>query len=125
MVAPRDSAGVFPASLAALWLRQDRCVYLIFPRKEAARPLWQAPDYPLSRTHPITTTLVDPDGIGGVPPIIYGVARDGITAVLFTVSGRPVNVPVGDNFFAYEGRPFETVFSFSAVTAVEEASRRS
>jgi len=75
--------------------------------------------YPLSQTHPITTTLTDPDGIGGVPPVIYGVARDGITAVLFTVSGRPVNVPVRDNFFAYEGRPFETVFSFSAVTALE------
>ncbi len=75
--------------------------------------------YPLSQTHPITTTLTDPDGIGGVPPVTYGVARDGITAVLFNVSGRPVNVPVRDNFFAYEGRPFETVFSFSAVTALE------
>ena len=75
--------------------------------------------YPLSQTHPITTTLTDPDGIGGVPPIIYGVARDGITAVQFTISGRPVNLPVRDNFFAYEGRPFETVFSFSAVTALE------
>ena len=75
--------------------------------------------YPLSQTHPFTTTLTDPDGIRGVPPVIYGVARDGITAVLFTVSGRPVNVPVRDNFFAYEGRPFETVFSFSAVTARE------
>jgi len=44
---------------------------------------------------------------------------DGITAVQFTISGRPVNVPVRDNFFAYEGRLFETIFSFSAVTALE------
>lgn len=33
----------FPPSLAGLWLRQDRCVYLVFPARKEARPLWWAP----------------------------------------------------------------------------------
>jgi hypothetical protein len=33
----------FPASRAALWLRRDRCVYLVFPRRGQTRPLWRAP----------------------------------------------------------------------------------
>lgn len=33
----------FAPSLAGLWLRQDRCVYLVLPTREEARPLWRAP----------------------------------------------------------------------------------
>jgi hypothetical protein len=33
----------FPPSLAGLWLRRDRCVYLVFPTREEARPLWRTP----------------------------------------------------------------------------------
>jgi len=33
----------FPPSLAGLWLRQDLCVYLVFPARKEARPLWRTP----------------------------------------------------------------------------------
>lgn len=33
----------FAPSLAGLWLRQDRCVYLVFPTRDEARPLWRTP----------------------------------------------------------------------------------
>ncbi len=36
-------AKFFPPSLAGLWLRQDHCVYLVFPAREEARALWRAP----------------------------------------------------------------------------------
>jgi hypothetical protein len=32
----------FPASRAGLWLRRDRCVYLVFPRRGQTRQLWRA-----------------------------------------------------------------------------------
>ena len=34
----------FPPSLAGLYVREDGCVYLLFPRKEEVRPLWRTPD---------------------------------------------------------------------------------
>jgi hypothetical protein len=33
----------FPSALAGLWLRRDRCVYLVFATGKEARPLWRAP----------------------------------------------------------------------------------
>ncbi len=33
----------FPPSRAGLWLRGDGCVYLVFPGREEARPLWRTP----------------------------------------------------------------------------------
>lgn len=39
-----------------------------------------------------------------MPPISYGIARDGITAVSFTALGREQTVPVTNNVWFYEGR---------------------
>ena len=56
---------------------------------------------PLTMRQPITFTTVFRHP--GDPTYAYGVARDGVTAVSFTVSpGRPVTVPVQRNFFVYE-----------------------
>lgn len=39
----------------------------------------------------------------GKPPVSFGVARDGVTAVSFRAHGHEVTVPVKDNVWAYEG----------------------
>jgi hypothetical protein len=69
---------------------------------------------PLSHASPITFTIVDPDGPGGVAPIAYGVALDGVTSVSFRVAGAPVTVPVHGNFFAYQASSADTGSDFSA-----------
>jgi hypothetical protein len=71
----------------------------------------------LSHATPITFTIVDPDGPGGVAPIAYGVAIDGVTSVSFRDAGVPVEVPVHGNFFAYQGSPADTGSNFSAPSA--------
>jgi hypothetical protein len=68
---------------------------------------------PLTQTEPVTFTIVDPDGPGGEPAIAYGVARDGVKAVSFTVDGRHEAVPVRDNMFAYQARTSDGSSSFS------------
>ena len=40
---PLPPPDFLPPSLAGLRLRQNRCVYLVFPRREDARPLWRTP----------------------------------------------------------------------------------
>jgi hypothetical protein len=40
---PLPPPDFLPPSLAGLRLRQSRCVYLVFPRREEARPLWRTP----------------------------------------------------------------------------------
>jgi hypothetical protein len=39
---PLTPAEFFPPSLTGLWLREDRCVYLVSPASDEARPLWRA-----------------------------------------------------------------------------------
>lgn len=71
---------------------------------------------PLTQTEPLTFTIVDRDGPGGEPAVAYGVAKDGVKSVSFTVGGRHEAVPVRDNMFAYETPPFVASDSFSSVT---------
>jgi hypothetical protein len=59
---------------------------------------------PLSQTEPLTGVTFDPDGPSGpIPPLSYGIAKDGITAVSFTADGTQQTVPVVNNVWAYEG----------------------
>jgi hypothetical protein len=70
---------------------------------------------PLTQTEPLTFTIVDSDGPGGEPAVAYGVARDGVKSVSFTVGGRHETVPVRGNMFAYQAPAFVTSDSFSSV----------
>jgi hypothetical protein len=71
---------------------------------------------PLTQAEPVTFTVVDRDGPGGEPAVAYGVARDGVKSVSFTVGGRHETVPVRANMFAYQAPLSVTSDSFSAVT---------
>jgi hypothetical protein len=71
---------------------------------------------PLSHSSPVTFDVVDRDGAGSEGPIAFGVTRDGVTAVSFTVAGRPVTVKSHGNFFAFRGRPTDTSDAFSTPT---------
>ena len=65
----------FPPSLAGLWLREDRCVYLVSRGRNTARPLWGA--RPGQRVHGLGWA---PDGKAFVASTGSGVtlvARDG------------------------------------------------
>jgi hypothetical protein len=71
---------------------------------------------PLTQTEPLTFTVVDRDGPGGEPAVAYGVARDGVKSVSFTVGGRHETVPVRGNWFAYQPPAFVRSDGFSSVT---------
>jgi hypothetical protein len=58
---------------------------------------------PLDQTEPVTNATVDPEGPGGVPPLSYGVAQDGITSVSVFADGSEETVPVKNNVWAFEG----------------------
>ena len=67
---------------------------------------------PLTQAAPLTFAVVDPDRPGGGEgPVAYGVARDGVISVSFTVDGRRETVAVRHNLFAYQGRPTDSRFS--------------
>jgi hypothetical protein len=67
---------------------------------------------PLTQAAPLTFTVVDPDRTGrGEGPVAYGVARDGVVSVSFTVGGRRETVPIHHNLFAFQGRPTDRRFS--------------
>jgi hypothetical protein len=67
---------------------------------------------PLTQSVPLTFAVADPDGAGGGEgPIAYGVARDGVVSVSFTVDGRRASVAVRHNLFAFQGRPTDRRFS--------------
>jgi hypothetical protein len=57
----------------------------------------------LSDTQPTTIATYDRDGPGGEPPVSFGVARDGVSAISFLARGHEVTVPVKHNVWAYEG----------------------
>ena len=51
----------------------------------------------------------------GAGPILAGLARDDVRAILFTAGGVPLRIPVRNNAFFYEGRPFTGIkFAFVA-----------
>jgi hypothetical protein len=56
----------------------------------------------LDRSRPITIASEQPNE--AMPPIDYGLAMDGVTAVSFMAGGVATTVPVEDNVWAYEGQ---------------------
>ena len=76
-------------------------------------------DAPLGKDKPTTFGTWDQiqSGPDATPPITWGVARDGVTSVSFTIDGHDVTVPVVNNVWVYEG---ETPFPGEA--AVDVAS---
>jgi hypothetical protein len=56
----------------------------------------------LNQSRPIT--IASERANPATPPISYGLAMDGITAVSFTAGGAETTVPVTDNVWAYEGQ---------------------
>jgi len=71
---------------------------------------------PLTQASPITFTVIDPGSSSGQPPIAYGVARDGVVSVSFTVAGNQLTVPVQNNFYVYEANPWDQHARFSSPT---------
>jgi hypothetical protein len=67
----------------------------------------------LTRESPITFTILSSDLEA---PLAYGVARDDVASVSFTVRGRTVTLPVRNNFFVYEGQRSDGVGGFSGLT---------
>jgi hypothetical protein len=55
----------------------------------------------LSKNRPITIGSERPNR--ATPPVSYGLAMDGVTAISFTAGGTETTVPVKDNVWAYEG----------------------
>jgi hypothetical protein len=60
---------------------------------------------PLSQRAPTTIGSQDliKNGPDATPPLTYGVARNGVTAVTFMAHGRETTIPVVHNVWAYEG----------------------
>jgi hypothetical protein len=56
---------------------------------------------PLSDTNPAVIIAVDDDGPGGVGPMVFGVAQDGIDSITIKVSGQRLSVTVNRNVFEY------------------------
>ncbi|HET8820315.1 MAG TPA: hypothetical protein VFM57_02130 [Thermoleophilaceae bacterium] len=56
----------------------------------------------LSHSQPITIEGQRPNP--DVPPISFGLAMDGVTAISFMAGGVETTVPVKDNVWAYEGQ---------------------
>jgi hypothetical protein len=57
---------------------------------------------PLTQSQP--TTAASFRANEAVPPITWGIALDGVTAVSFRAGGQEVTVPVKNNVWAYEGQ---------------------
>lgn len=74
---------------------------------------WSCSD-PLGRDRPITMTVskVGP----GSPHVIWGATADDVVSVSFEVGGRPVTVPVLNNFYAWEGQPTDRLSGVSPAT---------
>jgi hypothetical protein len=78
---------------------------------------------PLTQAAPLTFTVVDPDRAGrGEGPVAYGVARDGVVSVSFTVGGRRETVPIHHNLFAFQARPTDRSFSAPTVRFADGTS---
>jgi hypothetical protein len=56
----------------------------------------------LSPSRPIT--IASEQANQATPPVNYGLAMDGVTAVSFTAAGADTTVPVTNNVWAYEGQ---------------------
>jgi hypothetical protein len=71
------------------------------PGSSNAKGGWECGDS-LNQSRPITIATERLNQ--SVPPISFGLAMDGVTAVSFTAAGAETTVPVTDNVWAYEGQ---------------------
>lgn len=72
----------------------DLCVFLV-SRSEACTS-------PLTDSDPAFFSVVDENAPGGTGPLVFGVARDDVTAISFSVAGQPETIPVRGNVFSYQ-----------------------
>lgn len=78
------------------------CLANVYPPGGSnAKGGWECGDS-LSQSRPITIGSQRPNR--SVPPISFGLAIDGVTAVSFTAGGAETTVPVKGNVWAYEGQ---------------------
>lgn len=79
----------------------DLCVLVTYHGKPAVLSCGN----PLTQSQPVTltSTVLVKNGPNATPPLSYGIARDGITAVSFEAHGREQTVPVKNNVWFYEG----------------------
>lgn len=79
------------------------CLANVYPPGSSnAKGGWGCGDS-LSQSQPITIASQQPNP-AAAPPINYGLAMDGVTAVSFMAGGVETTVPVKDNVWAYEGQ---------------------
>jgi hypothetical protein len=76
---------------------------------------------PLSSSSPITFTIVTGNSAAG--PIAYGVARDDVASVSFTVAGHAETLAVRNGVFSYSGLAGQTAADFSSPTATFKNGR--
>ncbi len=57
---------------------------------------------PLTESNPALVVADDSDGPGGIGPIVFGVALDGVTSVSVTTRGREQSIAVTKNVFVYQ-----------------------
>lgn len=57
---------------------------------------------PLTDSDPALLTVVDENAPGGNGPLVFGVARDDVIAISFSVAGQTETVPVRGNVFSYQ-----------------------
>jgi hypothetical protein len=119
---PLDQVGVHRVDSARLIgsLPSGRNVYVVATTKDklcvVVARLAESCGDPISSESPITFTTFSRGDPSGDPPVAYGVARDDVVSVSFSINGRAVTVPVHDNFFVYEGLASDGIGHFSAVT---------
>jgi hypothetical protein len=117
---PQMGAHLLSESRSIGSLPSGRRIYLVPTDKGglcvAVASLVETCSAALSNAAPATFTIVDADGVGGAGPVAYGVATDRVRSLSFSVSGRPVTVPVHDNLFVFRGRPSDGSGDFSPAT---------
>jgi hypothetical protein len=120
--APLDQIGLHRVDSSRLvgTLPSGRKVYVVATTKDrlcvVVAQLAESCADPLTQKVPVTFTTFARGGRSHQPALAWGIARDEVVSVSFTVSGRHVTVPVRHNFFAYEGLPSDGSGSFSAPT---------
>lgn len=80
----------------------DLCVLIYADRADFADGCGS----PLTQAEPTTIEQIDKvkNGPHATPPLTYGVAQNGITAISFRAHGHQTTIPVKNNVWAYEGQ---------------------
>jgi hypothetical protein len=95
-----DQARLLPAAVSGqdLYLipstSGDLCVFLDATSEACTSPL--------TDSDPAFFSVVDVNAPGGSGPLVFGVARDDVTEVSFSVAGQAETVPVQNNVFSYQ-----------------------